>query len=98
MSDFWNTQYGPRRVRQEPPGLEEAIFAAIGLADDPADQAAIAASLMEVPIETVQAAMLKRRQPKNGATVTFTTRAGVQRAVVVERKAPRRSARYVTSK
>jgi hypothetical protein len=98
MSDFWNTEYGPRRVRQEPPGLEEAIFAAVGLADDPADQAAIAASLMEVPIETVQVAMLKRRQSKTTANVTFTNRAGVQRAVVVERKAPRRTARYPTCK
>jgi len=27
MSEDWNTKYGPRRVRRDPPTLEEAIFA-----------------------------------------------------------------------
>ena len=36
MSEDWNTKYGTRRVRRDPPTLEEAIFAAVGITDDPA--------------------------------------------------------------
>jgi len=94
MSTTWNTKYGPRRVRHDPPTLEEAIFAARGLSDDPQQQAEIAAGLMELPLETVQAALVKIAPPRKGAdTVAFTTtRSGAQRAVVVERRAPRRIA------
>ena len=51
MSEDWNTKYGPRRVRRDPPTLDEAIFAAIGITDDQEAQAEIAASLMGLPIE-----------------------------------------------
>ena len=34
MRTTWKTKYGPRRVRHDPPTLEEAIFAARGLTDD----------------------------------------------------------------
>jgi hypothetical protein len=34
MSEDWQTKYGTRRVRRDPPTLEEAIFAAIGITDD----------------------------------------------------------------
>ena len=34
MSEDWNTKYGSRRVRRDPPTLDEAIFAAIGITDD----------------------------------------------------------------
>jgi hypothetical protein len=37
-SPTWNTKYGRRRVRNEPPALEEAIFAARGLTDDVEEQ------------------------------------------------------------
>ena len=47
----WNTKYGPRRVRNEAPTLEEAISAAKDLSDEPEAQAEIAASLMGVPVE-----------------------------------------------
>jgi hypothetical protein len=91
MSKTWNTQYGPRRVRDEPPSLDEAIFAARGLSDDPKAQAEIAASLMGVPPEEVRVAMLRAGQRKDTGTVTFTKRAGGgERAVVVERKPTRR--------
>ena len=50
MSTTWNTKYGPRRVRHDPPTLEEAIFAARGLTDDLEEQVAIAAGLMELPL------------------------------------------------
>ena len=53
MSEDWNTKYGTRRVRRDPPTLDEAIFAAIGITDDQEAQAEIAASLMGLPIEAV---------------------------------------------
>ena len=93
MSTTWNTKYGPRRVRHDPPTLEEAIFAARGLTDDPEDQVAIAAGLMELPPDDVRAALRKSPPPrKPAATVAFTNRGGLHRSVVVERKAPRRPA------
>ena len=46
MSEDWNTKYGPRRVRRDPPTLEEAIFAAVGITDDQEQQAEIASALM----------------------------------------------------
>ena len=55
MNQDWNTKYGTRRVRRDPPTLEEAIFAAVGITDDQEAQAEIAASLMGLPIESVQA-------------------------------------------
>lgn len=93
MSTTWNTKYGPRRVRHDPPTLEEAIFAARGLTDDVEQQAEIAAGLMDLPIEQVRTVLLKTPAPrKSNATVAFTgTRAGAQRAVVVERKPVRRA-------
>jgi hypothetical protein len=93
MSTYWNTKYGPRRVRHDPPTLEEAIFAARGLTDDVEQQAEIAAGLMDLPLEQVRAALSKSPAPrKNAATVAFTGgRAGAPRAVVVERKPARRA-------
>ena len=35
MSDVWDTKYGKRRVRHDPPEIAEAIAAAQGLSDDP---------------------------------------------------------------
>ena len=34
MGQDWITKYGPRRVRRDPPTLDEAIFAAVGITDD----------------------------------------------------------------
>ena len=59
MSEDWNTKYGRRRVRRDPPTLDEAIFAAIGITDDQEAQAEIAASLMGLPVESVQAEVKK---------------------------------------
>jgi len=92
MSTTWNTKYGPRRVRHDPPTVDEAIFAARGLTDDVQEQIAIAAGLMEVPPDEVKAALAKSPPPrKPAATVAFTSRGGAERAVVVERKTPRRT-------
>ena len=63
MSEDWNTKYGTRRVRRDPPTLEEAIFAAVGITDDQDAQAEIAASLMGLPIEAVQAEVKKAARP-----------------------------------
>ena len=59
MSEDWNTKYGPRRVRRDPPTLDEAIFAAVGITDDHEQQAEIAAALMGMPYDTVLAEVKK---------------------------------------
>ena len=88
----WKTKYGPRRVRQELPTLEEAIFAAQGLSDDLDEQAAIAASLMGLPVMQVRSTLAKtppaRKEPLK--TVLFAGPALAPRTVVVERKPTRR--------
>ena len=92
MTTTWKTKYGPRRVKHDPPTLEEAIFAARGLTDDVDAQVEIAAGLMEAEPDAVRAA-LKKFAParKSTATLAFTNRGGTERSVVVERKTPRRT-------
>ena len=91
MSEGWNTKYGPRRVRRDPPTLDEAIFAAIGITDDQAAQAEIAASLMGVPVESVQADVKKAgRLSARSQTRVITGEQGAQRSVVVERRVVRK--------
>src|SRR3954465_6927115 len=92
MSADWNTKYGTRRVRHDPPTLDEAIFAAVGITDDHEQQAEIAAALMGMPIEIVQAEG-KKQAPPNGritATRVIAGEQGAQRSVVVERRVVRR--------
>lgn len=91
MSTTWKTKYGLRRVRHDPPTLEDAIFAARGLTDDPQEQVAIAASLMELPPDDVRAALAKAPPPRKLAMTVFTNRGGTERSVVVERKTTRRA-------
>ena len=92
MSEDWNTKYGPRRVRRDPPTLDEAIFAAIGITDDLEQQAEIAASLMGMPYDNVLAEV--KKQSRVNARVTATRviagEQGAQRSVVVERRVVRR--------
>ena len=91
MSQDWNTKYGSRRVRRDPPTLEEAIFAAAGITEDLSEQAEIAASLMGMPIETVTAEVKKTsRIQARSATRVITGEQGAQRSVVVERRVVRR--------
>lgn len=91
MSQDWNTKYGPRRVRRDPPTLEEAIFAATGITEDQSEQAEIAASLMGMPIETVTAEIRKAsRVQSRTATRVITGEQGAQRSIVVERRAVRK--------
>lgn len=91
MSATWNTKYGTRRVRHDPPTLAEAIAAAQGLSDDPAEQIEIAAGLMGATQAEVKAEM-HRLSPDRRAIrlVTAPSRDKGVRTVVVERKASRR--------
>ena len=92
MNEIWETKDGLRRVRRDPPTLDEAIFAAIGITDDQEAQAEIAAALMGLPIEQVQAEVKKasRVTPGRSTTRVIAGEQGAQRSVVVERKSPRR--------
>jgi hypothetical protein len=93
MSEDWNTKYGTRRVRRDPPTLDEAIFAATGITDDQHAQAEIAAALMGLPLEAVQAEVRKlARTTPRISTHVIAGEQGAQRAVVVERKVVRRFA------
>jgi len=87
----WQTEFGPRRVRHDPPTTEEALEAARDLSDQPQTQVELAASLIGAPIEDVAAVASRlkaRRRPTS--TVMFTGRGSAPQAVVVERRAPRR--------
>jgi hypothetical protein len=91
MSQDWNTKYGTRRVRRDPPTLEEAIFAAVGITDDQSEQAEIAASLMGMPIEAVTAEVKKvGRTLARSSTRVIAGEQGVQRSIVVERRVVRK--------
>lgn len=87
MSAEWTTKQGKRRVRVEPPTLEEAVFAAQGVTDDPQQQADFAADLTGMPAEEVLAMIQKeaRKAARTGRVVAIPS-TGSQRAVVVERK------------
>ena len=89
MSEVWSTKFGLRRVRHDPPVIAEAIAAAQGLADDPAEQAEIAASLMGVSVEEAAAEIKKLSTRRKPITLTSTDRKGMARAVVVERRPSR---------
>ena len=88
----WKTKYGPRRVKNDAPTLDEAIVAAQGLSDDIDEQAEIAASLMGVPREQVRSELLKLAPPRKDVlkTIAFTGPASAPRTVIVERKLSRR--------
>ena len=88
----WKTKYGPRRVRQEAPTLEEAIAAAQGLTDELDEQAEIAAALIGLPREQVRAELLKLAPPRKDTAKSFVFAgpASAPRTIVVERKLSRR--------
>jgi len=86
MGATWKTKWGMRRVRRDNPTIEEALVAAESLADDPAQRAEIAASLMGLPVEEVQALAAKHAAKTRGRASLV---AGRTRAVVVEYKRPR---------
>jgi hypothetical protein len=96
MSETWDTKDGRRRVRRDPPTVEEAVLAAQGLTDELGEQADIVASLMLISTEEARAAILRVGKRKDVEQITIVgraTRAGqaaVPRAVVVERRTVRR--------
>jgi hypothetical protein len=91
MSEVWNTKYGKRRVRNEPATLEDAVFAAQGMTDDLEGQIEIACSLIDLPRDTVKAALTKKAPLRlNTSRIASTAANGQTRAVIVERRPVRR--------
>jgi hypothetical protein len=89
MNDVWETKDGRRRVRRDPPTIEEAVVAAQGLTDEIKEQIEIVASLMEISAEEARGVVLRMGQRKEINRVTVTGRVGAPRAVVVERRTSR---------
>ena len=89
MSNAWDTKDGRRRVRHDPPTVEEAVVAAQGLTDDLKAQTEIVASLMEVTLDEARGVVLRMGQRRDVNSVTVAGRVGAPRAVIVERRAPR---------
>jgi hypothetical protein len=88
VSEIWETKDGLRRVRRDPPTLDDAVLAAQGLTEDLEGQIEIVAALMSVPAAEARRAVLKMRRPDSQLTIPG--RGGLTRAVIVERKSPRR--------
>jgi len=82
MSEVWDTKDGRRRVRRDPPTIDDAALAAQGLS---------VTSLMPVSVEEAKRAVLKMRRSRDDNLLTIAGRAGGSRSVVVERKSPRRA-------
>jgi hypothetical protein len=81
----------PPRVRKEPPSLEEAALAAIGLADDLEQQVAIAAGLMEVEPDEVRPFVIQARAPRAASVARPAGLVTIRdRVVTVERTNVRR--------
>ena len=79
-------------IRFEPPTLDEAIFAAQGLADDVKGQTEIATMLMGLPENEVRAAVRKAVRPAScgpSRPSPSPWSASGPQAVVVERRGPR---------
>jgi hypothetical protein len=99
-NEIWETKDGRRRVRRDPPTVEEAVLAAQGLAaDDIGAQTEIVASLMQISAEEARSAVLRLGEGKSVSRTVIAARTGraaahggAPRAVVVERRAPRRGA------
>jgi hypothetical protein len=94
MPAVWNTKFGTRRVRHDPPSLKEALVAAQGLSDELKDQIEIAASLMNLPVDQVRSEVMKSMPPRASTAqiVTASGRDRGPRTVIVEHKTSRRIA------
>jgi hypothetical protein len=93
MTEIWDTKDGRRRVRHDPPTLEEAVQAAQGLTEELAEQIEIVVSLMDVSADEARSAVLRLGQRKDVNRFTIAGRAGAPRTVVVERRITRRPMR-----
>ena len=79
MSQEWDTKDGRRRVRRDPPTIEDAVLAAQCMAEDDVDaQVEIVMSLMAVSAEEARGAVLKYGQRKDREAARFTI-AGTER-------------------
>jgi hypothetical protein len=94
---IWETKDGRRRVRRDPPTVEEAVLAAQGMADDVGAQTEIVASLMHISADEARSAVLRMGEGKSVSRTVIAARTGrgaahggAPRAVVVERRIPRR--------
>ncbi|MDB5651709.1 MAG: hypothetical protein JWL62_3229 [Hyphomicrobiales bacterium] len=87
MPAAWKTKYGGRRVRHNPPTIEEALEAAQCFTDDPASQIEVAAALIGLPVEDVRAVAQRRTTIQR---VVPATPSASGRAVIVERRTTRR--------
>ena len=96
MHEIWDTKDGRRRVRRDPPTVEEAVAAAQGLTDQLSEQTEIVASLMQISADEARGAVLRLVQPRDAGRITITSRpsrpghTAAPRAVVVERRVTRR--------
>ena len=83
-------QIRERRVRVDPPTLEEALYAAEGLTPDSSEQLQIAAELMHLPVDAVwtEAQIVTRRRACTAPSMPH-RQSG---SVIVESKHPRRFA------
>jgi hypothetical protein len=99
MTEVWDTKDGRRRVRRDPPTVDDAVLAAQGLTDDVDGQVEIVMSLMQVPADVARGAVRKlgQRKDKDASRLTIAGPAGAPRTVVVERRAPRRFAPRATA-
>lgn len=93
MTEVWDTKDGRRRVRRDPPTLEEAVLAAQGLTEELGQQIDIVVSLMDVSADEARGAILRMGQRKDVNRLTIAGRSGAPRAVVVERRVTRRPLR-----
>ena len=91
MSEIWDTKDGRRRVRRDPPTVDDAALAAQGLTDDLEAQIDIVTSLMAGFSGGGEVGNSESRDdPADDTRLTIAGRTGASRAVVVERKSPRR--------
>jgi hypothetical protein len=96
MSEVWDTKDGRRRVRRDPPTVEEAVQAAQGLTDEMSEQTEIVASLMQISADEARSAVLRMGLRGDVDRITVASRAmrsghnATARAVVVERRTIRR--------
>ena len=91
MNPVWMTKYGSRRVKRNPPSIEEALAAAECLTQDLNSKVDLAAELIGLPREEVLAVAVKAGKRRTiTAAPGVGPRAAPARTVIVEYKAQRR--------
>lgn len=87
----WMTKYGRRRVRHEPPTLDEALTAAEGLTSEQEQVIELAAELMQTPVAEIRSEAERIIKARSGRTqIQVMSGRRTVGAVVVERKPARR--------